>query len=63
MERNCMIPLIQVEVLQPLEEVGVLLAIGPQEDQFLGLGLGGQDVNCIDEGLYVDNLQEGINEN
>ena len=52
--------LIQVKVLQPLEEVGVLLAIRPQEDQLLRLGLGGQDVDCVDEGLYVDNLQERI---
>ena len=35
-------PLIQVEVLQTLEEVGVFASITPDHGDLLGFGLGGQ---------------------
>jgi len=49
-------PLIQVQILQALEQIRVSFPIRPLEDQFLGFGLCGQDLNDIQHRLDGDYL-------
>ena len=46
--------LVQVEILQTLEEVGVPLTIVPQHAQLLGLGLGGEHGHGVVEPGHLD---------
>jgi len=49
-------PLIQVQILQALEQIRVSFPIRPFEDQFLGFGLCGEDLNDIQHRLDGDYL-------